>query len=72
MQNLKTPKERFFQASPYHYVYVHITLHACVQRKIGKLAAEKRGLEWALTNFIKKACGATKGEIEEIEREQKE
>lgn len=45
---------------------------ACVQRKIGKRAVEKRGLEWVLTSFINKAWGATEGEIEEIEREQKE
>ena len=32
---------------------------------IGQKAAEKNGMQWALTSFMREAWGSTKGEIAE-------
>jgi len=71
------PKDFLPQVEHYGLKYWHVTrrikrVNRRLERKIGKRVAEKRGLKWALTSLMNKAWDATKGEIEEIEREQKE
>lgn len=63
------PKDILPQVEHHGLKYWHVTrrikrINRRLKRKIGKRAAEKRGLKWALTSFMDRAWGATKEEIE--------
>ncbi|MDH5782078.1 MAG: hypothetical protein OEZ35_00205 [Candidatus Bathyarchaeota archaeon] len=62
------PKDILPQVEHYGLQYWHITrrikrINRRLERKIGKRAAEKRGLKWALTSFMNGAWGGTEEEI---------
>lgn len=62
------PKDILPQVEHYGLKYWHVTrlikrINRRLERKIGKHAAEKRGLKWALTNFMNKAWEANKEDI---------
>jgi len=64
------PKDILPQVEHYGLRYWHVTrrikrINRRLVRKIGKCAAEKRGLKWALTSFMNRAWGTTKEEIED-------
>jgi len=64
------PKDILPQVEHYGLKYWHVTrrikrINQRLERKIGKRAAEKRGLKWALTSFMNKGWSATREEIED-------
>lgn len=63
------PKDILPEVERYGLRYWHVTrrikrINRRLERKIGKRAAEKRGLKWALTSFMNSAWSATAEEIE--------
>lgn len=64
---LKTFYLKLNTSLKYWYVTHRIKrINRRLERKIGKRAAEKRGLKWALTSFMNRAWDATKEEIETL------
>lgn len=63
------PKDILPQVEHHGLKYWQVTrrikrINRRLERKIGKRAAEKRGLKWALTSFMNKAWDATRREVE--------